>query len=367
MTIMNQMTAVLLGSTALAMGSVSAAQDLGIKDQSFESGITGAWLKTEYELASPSWGEFKVSVQSESCDGIDRVNYLNMKIEDMCHDCWYEHPPTIWQDEIRLEDCGEGTHVILRFDNRVRTEVSFDALEVAIEAYSESDDLVARSSRRLLSKPTLGGEGSTTSSAGPDWDGDCEWTTDEVALPIPADHSLSGLSFRVSFELVPWGLCSGVTYAEADLDQMELFLGTPADIGEEFIPPCGEPWSPRLVAEYVAAPVLTMKVSSDQPERNFYRAVVHDSEAPTCESMGFSSCLADWPVARESFVPATRACEASPCPADFDGNGLVNGADLVFVLGNWGTCDGCIEDINGDGRVDGADLVYVLGTWGECP
>ena len=72
-------------------------------------------------------------------------------------------------------------------------------------------------------------------------------------------------------------------------------------------------------------------------------------------------------MATEDFVPATPACVESPCPADFDGNGLVDGADLVYVLGNWGPCVDCLEDINGDDRVDGADLVYVLGTWGACP
>jgi hypothetical protein len=69
----------------------------------------------------------------------------------------------------------------------------------------------------------------------------------------------------------------------------------------------------------------------------------------------------------EDFEPATPACVESPCPADFDGNGLVDGADLVYVLGNWGPCVDCLEDINGDDTVNGADLVYVLGTWGACP
>ena len=56
-------------------------------------------------------------------------------------------------------------------------------------------------------------------------------------------------------------------------------------------------------------------------------------------------------------------CET--CPGDANGDGQVNGADLAFVLGWWGT-DEASADFNQDGMVDGADLSYVLGYWGSC-
>ena len=56
--------------------------------------------------------------------------------------------------------------------------------------------------------------------------------------------------------------------------------------------------------------------------------------------------------------------DETPCPGDFDLNGLVDGADLAFVLGAWNTADG---DVNDDGNTDGADLSIVLGNWGGCP
>lgn len=59
-----------------------------------------------------------------------------------------------------------------------------------------------------------------------------------------------------------------------------------------------------------------------------------------------------------------------PCPADLDGNGIVDGADLAIVLGHWGdTCAcGCsLGDVDADGIVDGVDLSIVLGSWGFCP
>ena len=52
------------------------------------------------------------------------------------------------------------------------------------------------------------------------------------------------------------------------------------------------------------------------------------------------------------------------CPADFDGDGDVDTADLLHLLGCWGTDCG---DVDGDGNTDTADLHELLGAWGECP
>ncbi len=52
---------------------------------------------------------------------------------------------------------------------------------------------------------------------------------------------------------------------------------------------------------------------------------------------------------------------------DLNHDGVVNGADLGILLGNWGACPGkgaCEPDINGDGTVDGADIGLLLGHWG---
>jgi hypothetical protein len=57
-------------------------------------------------------------------------------------------------------------------------------------------------------------------------------------------------------------------------------------------------------------------------------------------------------------------CEApAPSnPADLNGDGAVNGADLGLLLGNWG--QGGASDLNGDGTTNGADLGLLLGSWG---
>jgi len=58
------------------------------------------------------------------------------------------------------------------------------------------------------------------------------------------------------------------------------------------------------------------------------------------------------------------AVPGADCPADFDDDGDVDTADLLFLLGAWGTPDG---DVDGDNDTDTADLLALLAAWGECP
>jgi len=58
--------------------------------------------------------------------------------------------------------------------------------------------------------------------------------------------------------------------------------------------------------------------------------------------------------------------QAPPCPADLNGDGVVDGADLGVLLNAWGSTDAA-ADLSGDGVVDGADLGILLNAWGGCP
>jgi hypothetical protein len=53
-----------------------------------------------------------------------------------------------------------------------------------------------------------------------------------------------------------------------------------------------------------------------------------------------------------------------PCVCDITGDGLVDGADLGVLLGDWG--GSASGDLNGSGSADGADLGFLLGNWGPC-
>ena len=62
------------------------------------------------------------------------------------------------------------------------------------------------------------------------------------------------------------------------------------------------------------------------------------------------------------FSQAEHVPPNSGNPADINSDGVVNGADLAFVLADWGTRN-AQSDINGDGIVNGADLAFILAGW----
>ena len=77
---------------------------------------------------------------------------------------------------------------------------------------------------------------------------------------------------------------------------------------------------------------------------------------------------------RSTVIGLLAVCFSSPfavaqesCPADLNGDRVVDGADLGALVGAWGTCTGCPEDFNADGVVNGLDLGGLLGAWGSCP
>ena len=54
-----------------------------------------------------------------------------------------------------------------------------------------------------------------------------------------------------------------------------------------------------------------------------------------------------------------------PCPADLNGSGAVDGADLAVLLAAWGQPGD--TDLTGDGTTNGSDLAVLLAAWGPCP
>jgi subtilisin family serine protease len=75
-----------------------------------------------------------------------------------------------------------------------------------------------------------------------------------------------------------------------------------------------------------------------------------------------------WQVDRVRIEVEALVCDfACDVYADLNCDGVVDGADLLILLGEWGTCPDptdCPADLNGDGTVDGADLLILLGNWG---
>jgi agmatine deiminase len=82
------------------------------------------------------------------------------------------------------------------------------------------------------------------------------------------------------------------------------------------------------------------------------RVVARDAQGNT----GFDDSDADFTI---NGAPA--------CPGDFNGDGVIDAADLGTLLSAFGTASAA-ADINGDGIVDAADLGLLLGVFGTaCP
>jgi hypothetical protein len=69
-----------------------------------------------------------------------------------------------------------------------------------------------------------------------------------------------------------------------------------------------------------------------------------------------------------AFLGANANPEPNSQPADLNGNGGVDAADLALLLGAWGTSGenpsgGSSADLDGDGIVNASDLAVLLGAW----
>ncbi|MDZ4828598.1 MAG: SdiA-regulated domain-containing protein [Phycisphaerae bacterium] len=91
-------------------------------------------------------------------------------------------------------------------------------------------------------------------------------------------------------------------------------------------------------------------------------AIAGDAEGVTIGPDGTIYVVGETPA-----LYVLKPIAARACPADLNGDDLVNGADLAILLGAWGPCVGCAADVDGNGDVNGADLAIVLGAWGGCP
>lgn len=70
--------------------------------------------------------------------------------------------------------------------------------------------------------------------------------------------------------------------------------------------------------------------------------------------------------ANKIIVNSTDTIIISPnCPADINGDGVVDVVDLLEVVGSWGE-SGVPSDINADGVVNVSDLLAVVDAWGSC-
>lgn len=74
-----------------------------------------------------------------------------------------------------------------------------------------------------------------------------------------------------------------------------------------------------------------------------------------------------WATEGVEYTETTHIDLAFNCNSDANGDGVVDVADILQLIGAWGPCGICDEDINNDGSVDVADLLELISGWGPCP
>ncbi len=100
-------------------------------------------------------------------------------------------------------------------------------------------------------------------------------------------------------------------------------------------------WERRLVRiADIAEPQSAMRL----------RVIASDLGAPSVVEAGF-----------DGFRVVRFECNTAAIPADINGDGVVNGVDLLILLSNWQGPGA--TDLNGDGATDGLDLLILLSNW----
>ena len=171
-------------------------------------------------------------------------------------------------------------------------------------------------------------------------------------------------------ELVVFDTDSMMVTAEHALD--ELGLDNPISViySMEFSILDGDARSVATVDENCSqVQGVTAWRESNLIDFNPRQILVHDYKNYVVDERGVSMFTSGWLYRRVVISPehlqspvATLVREAVfPEPADFNGDGMVNGADLAVILSAFGTENAA--DLTGDGYVDGADLAMVLAAW----
>ena len=96
-------------------------------------------------------------------------------------------------------------------------------------------------------------------------------------------------------------------------------------------------------------------------------------QLPEGETLDDWNAIAIWCEALDILFTSAAFEDPDPafCPADLDGNRVVEFADILAVLEAWGECppeppECCYQDLDISRTVDFADLLVVLGAWGPC-
>ena len=115
--------------------------------------------------------------------------------------------------------------------------------------------------------------------------------------------------------------------------------------------------------------VLALEIASGDPGWGSRILRIEDHVSPT-SAFQVRFRISDNPnnsiteVAIDDVMISQSECVSTPCPGDFNGDGIRDGADLGLLITAWGTAAG---DLDGDGVTNGSDLGLLMTNFGiDC-
>ena len=177
-----------------------------------------------------------------------------------------------------------------------------------------------------------------------------------------ADRSASAPDFRGMFAKSDGSvlIATGTPYAIVRFDAAGGYLGEwDVENGTLVVDPralcdAGDGHGVLMTGPGGSSTINGFNLASGYTERN-YR--VYGVDAPTATAIVVAPASAT--DANGDLLP--DACQIAP--ADLNGDGAVNAADLALLLNVWGPCVGCGADLNHDATVGAPDLAMLLNAW----
>jgi hypothetical protein len=155
-------------------------------------------------------------------------------------------------------------------------------------------------------------------------------------------------------------IATGTPYAIVRFDAAGVYLGEwDVESGTLVVDPralcdAGDGHGVLMTGPGGSSTINGFNLASGYTERN-YRVYGVDAPTPTAIVVAPASPT----DANGDLLP--DACQIAP--ADLNGDGAVNAADLALLLNVWGPCVGCGADLNHDATVGAPDLAMLLNAW----
>ncbi|MCH2134439.1 MAG: hypothetical protein MK116_11890 [Phycisphaerales bacterium] len=348
-------TSMAIASTVVMSAAALAGGSGGVRNGSFAEASNGDWQYTGLKSNSFS---FDVDVLADLDAGRDAFVRLDLsRMAGVTEDAFPGESPGLYQENIQLVDCRDASVFMLQFDYRATAVTGFYALRVTFDA-KLGNNVIASTTAPLL------GMGADEVAADPF----LGWTTTQLTIELDEEVDPSAYNFDVRFEVLAWGadtsqpVC-GVAFPVIDLDQVSIMpVAAAGESVPDWEPICGDAWAAMVMVDFFDASLVTEAVDERAIDPIYRHRTVNPLEIIECGPGGWpeTPCLFHLPTMGVSYDPAEEICRA-----DFNGDGLVNGADLSLLLAYWNATDS-IADLNCSGLVDGGDLSILLGEWGFC-